>query len=192
MEVKCELRYVNDWVDDLGRHRYRFRRKGFKGVELPVDADPNSPEFMAAYFAALRGEKTNAALAAVTARGGSGSVATAVEEFLTSTTFNSVADGTKSQRRPILKRLLKPGIGNLPLAKMDAAYLQRWLEQAPTPGAKNNRLSALKSFFKWAHEVVHLIETNPVEGIKVTATSTPGHHTWTDEEIAQFRARHPI
>jgi len=192
MRMSTELKYIHHWVDHLGRNRYRFRRRGFPGIELPVDGDPNSPEFLAVYFAALRGEKTNAALAAVAARAGSGTVATAVEEFLASTTFNNAADGTKDQRRPILKRLLKPGIGNLPLAKMDAAYLQRWLEQAPTPGAKNNRLSALKSFFKWAHEVVHLIETNPVEGIRVTATSTPGHHTWTDEEIAQFRARHPI
>src|SRR6516165_4929505 len=87
--AELEMKYIHHWVDHLGRNRYRFRRRGFPGVELPVDGDPNSPEFLAVYFAALRGEKTNAALAAVAARASSGTVATAVEEFLASTTFNS-------------------------------------------------------------------------------------------------------
>src|SRR6516225_2366541 len=192
MRAELEMKYIHHWVDHLGRNRYRFRRRGFPGVELPVDGDPNSREFLAVYFAALRGEKTNAALAAVAAKAGSGTVSTAVEEFLASTTFNSVADGTKSQRRPILKRLLKPGIGNLPLARMDDAYLQRWLEQAPTMGAKNNRLMALKAFFKWAHETAHLIEVNPVADIRVKVVETSGHPTWTTEQIEQYRTRHEI
>jgi len=95
-------------------------------------------------------------------------------------------------RRPILKRLLKPGIGELPLGLMDAKYIERWLEGAPTKGAKRTRLLALKPFFAWACETVHLIETNPVAGIKVKVTETKGHHTWTDDEVEQFRARHPI
>ena len=130
------MKYIHHWVDHLGRNRYRFRRRGFPGVELPVDGDPNSPEFLAVYFAALKGSKTNAALAAVAARSGSGTVATAVEEFLASTTFKDVADSTQALRRPILRRLLKPGIGNLPLAQMDEKYIERWLETAPTKGAK--------------------------------------------------------
>src|SRR6516165_2998722 len=192
MHAQVHLKYVHAWIDHAGRRRYRFRRHGHQGVELPVDGDPNSPEFLAVYFAALRGEKTNAALAAVAAKAGSGTVSTAVEEFLASTTFNSVADGTKSQRRPILKRLLKPGIGNLPLARMDDTYLQRWLEQAPTMSAKNNRLMALKAFFKWAHETAHLIEVNPVADIRVKVVETSGHPTWTTEQIEQFRAHHAI
>jgi integrase len=192
MRAELQLKYVHHWVDHLGRRRYRFRRHGHEGVELPVDGDPSSPEFLAVYFAALKGEKTNAALAAVAARGGSGTVATAVEEFLASTTFNSVADSTQDLRRPILKRLLKPGVGNLPLAHMDPKYIERWLETAPTMGAKRTRLLALKPFFKWAHETVHLIETNPIGGIKVAYTETPGHHTWSDDEVEQFRAHFPI
>jgi integrase len=193
MEVKCELRYVNDWVDDLGRHRYRFRRKGFKGVELPVDADPNSPEFMAAYFAALRGEKTNAALAAVTARGGSGSVRDAIQQYLDSATFNSdYSDSTKALRRPILKAFLKPAVGNLPLAQMDEKYIRRWLETAPTKGVKRTWLLAVRPFLQWCVGDVQLIDADPTVGIKLKYEETPGHHTITAEEIEQFRARHPL
>ena len=78
MQVELKMRYINHWIDDLGRHRYRFRRKGFQGVELPVDSDPNSVEFQAAYHAAMRGEKLADALNAVAARGGSGTVNNAV------------------------------------------------------------------------------------------------------------------
>jgi integrase/recombinase XerD len=74
---------------------------------------------------------------------------------------------------------------------MDRKYIERWLETAPTMGAKRTRLLALKPFFEWAHKTVHLIETNPIEGIKVKVTETPGHATSTAEQVEQFRARHP-
>jgi integrase len=192
MHAEVQLKYVHAWIDHAGRRRYRFRRNGFPGVELPVDGNPNSPEFLAVYFAALRGEQTNAALAAVAAKSGSGTVATAVEEFIASTTFRDVAESTQALRRPILKRLLKPGIGELPLSRMDARYIERWLEGAPTRGAKKTRLLALKPFFAWAHKTVHLIATNPIEGIKVKVAESRGHASWTDTEIEQYRARHPI
>jgi integrase len=192
MRAELEMKYIHHWVDHLGRNRYRFRRRGHPGVELPVNGDPNSPEFLASYFAALRGEQTNAAVAAVTARGGSGSVKDAIEQYLDSATFNGdYVASTKALRRPILKALLKPGIGNLPLAQMDCAYLERWLERAPTRGVKRTRLLALKPFFKWAVEM-HLIASDPTEGIRVKVKESQGHHTWTAEEVEQFRARHPI
>src|SRR5262249_47108041 len=138
---KLKLKYIRGpWTDALGRVRYRFRRKGYHGVELPVNSDPNSPEFLAAYFAALKGDKTNAALAVAAARSGCGTVRRAVEDYLTSTSFlDSSEKSTQALRRPILKRLLKPGIAELPLDKMDEAYIARWLEQAPTKGAQNTR-----------------------------------------------------
>src|SRR5215471_28851 len=55
--MQVEMKYIQHWTDHLGRKRYRLRRRGFKRVELPVDGDPDSVEFQAAYYAALRGEK---------------------------------------------------------------------------------------------------------------------------------------
>ena len=48
MQIELKLRYIQGWTDALGRRRFRFRRKGFPGVELPVNGDPASPEFQAA------------------------------------------------------------------------------------------------------------------------------------------------
>jgi integrase len=75
---------------------------------------------------------------------------------------------------------------------MDRNWIERWLETAPTKGVKRTRLLAVKPFTKWAVESVHLIETDPAEGIKVKVRETDGHPTWTDEQIEQFRAHHPI
>ena len=58
MHVEFKMKYIQHWTDDLGRERYRFRRKGYPRVELPVNSDPSSPEFQAAYHAALRGGRT--------------------------------------------------------------------------------------------------------------------------------------
>src|SRR5215472_2320692 len=192
MQVEFKMRYINHWIDDLGRHRYRFRRKGLPGVELPVDSDPNSVEFQAAYHAALRGEKTNAAVAAITARGGSGSVKDAIERYLDSTTFNDdYSPSTKALRRSILNSVSRL-VGKLPLAQMDRNWIERWLETAPTKGVKRTRLLAVKPFTKWAVESVHLMASDPTEGIKVRVRETDGHPTWTDEQIEQYRAHHPL
>ena len=193
MQINLKLRYIQTWTDTLGRKRYRFRRKGFSGVELPVNSDPASPEFQAAYHAALRGERQDHALAMVAARGGSGTVQDAIERYLGSTTFRAYSQGTQDLRRPILKSFLRAGVGNLPLTKMDDKYIERWLETAPTMGAKRTWLLALKPLMQWAvSKGVELIETDPTKDIKVKITGSDGHLTWTNEQIEQFRAHHPL
>jgi integrase len=190
--MQVEMKYIQHWTDHLGRKRYRLRRRGFKRVELPVDGDPDSVEFQAAYYAALRGEKPGEAVAAVAARGGSGSVKGAIERYLDSTTFNDdYVESTKAMRRSILNSVSRL-VGKLPLAQMDRNWIERWLETAPTKGVKRTRLLAVKPFTKWAVESVHLIETDPTEGIKVKVRETDGHPTWTDEQIEQYRAHHPL
>jgi integrase len=188
--MQVRLKFINTWTDHLGRQRYRFRRRGFPHVELPVDSDPNSPEFMSAYTAALRGERVDDAIAAVTARGGSGTVVNAIEQFLNSTTFKGSADGTQAQRRPILKSVARL-VGKLPLVKMDEGWVLRWLETASTANAKANRFAALKAFTKWAVDMKFIAE-DPCTGIKVKTAKSDGHHTWILEEIEQYRARHPV
>src|SRR6516165_1518513 len=191
MKIEVTMKYVQSWADHLGRRRYRFRRSGYPRVELPVDADPASPEFQAAYHAAMRGEKTNAAVAAVTARGGSGSVKDAIDQWHDSTTFNDEYDtSTKSRRRSLLNSISRM-VGNLPLAQMDGNWIERWLETSSTKGVKRTRLLSIKPFFKWA-VTMKLIAVDPTVTIKVKVKESAGHHTWTDEELEQYRAHHPL
>ena len=188
--MQVRLKFLNVWTDHLGRKRYRFRRRGFPRVELPIDGDPNSPQFMAAYAAALRGEKVDDAVAEVTARGGSGTVANAIAEFLNSTTFRDSSASTQNLRRPMLNSVARL-VGNLPLARMDASWIKRWLETASTVNVKRTRLLALRPFVKWALDC-DLIETDPCANISVKFKEGTGHHTWTDEEIERVRNHHPL
>jgi hypothetical protein len=50
------------WVDEHGRPALPAAR-GYPRIELPVNSDPSSAEFQAAYHAALRGEATQQAFA---------------------------------------------------------------------------------------------------------------------------------
>jgi integrase len=75
---------------------------------------------------------------------------------------------------------------------MDSRYIERWLETAPTMGVKRTWLLALKPFMQWAVTPMGLIEVDPTTSIKVKVRESGGHPTWTDEQIAKFRAHHPI
>src|SRR5262249_32992589 len=41
-------------------------------------------------------------------------------------------------------------------------------------------------------ERMHLIDADPTTNIKVKVTEGDGHHTWTNEEIEQYRAHHSL
>jgi integrase/recombinase XerD len=190
MRIEVTMKYVQRWEDHLGRRRYRFRRAGYPRVELPVDADPSSPEFQAAYHAAMKGEKPAEAMAAVTARGGSGTVKNAIEQYVSSTTFHEYDTSTRSRRCSLLNSVSRM-VGSLPIAQMDRNWIERWLEMSSTKGVQKTRLLAVKPFFRWALKM-HLITADPTDGIKVKIEEGAGHATWTDEEIEQYRAHHPL
>ena len=192
MQVEFKMKFIQHWTDEHGRKRYRFRRRNYPRIELPVNSDPSSPEFQAAYHAALRGEATKQALAIVATRGGSGSVKDAIDRYLDSTTFNDeYSPSTKALRRPVLNSVGRL-VGKLPLAQMDRNWIDRWLETAPTKGVKRTRLLALRPFLQWAVNPMRLIEVDPTDGVKIKVKASAGHPTWTDEQIAQFRAHHPL
>jgi hypothetical protein len=52
-------------------------------------------------------------------------------------------------------------------------------------------LLAIRNLMQWAVNE-RLVEADPTLGIKIKLPDTGGHHTWTDEEIAQFQAHYPI
>lgn len=188
MLVEFKMKYVHHFVDEHGRHRYRVRRNRRHIGELPVNGDPNSAEFQARYHAILRGEKPQAAVAKVSA---SGSVKSAIEQYLDSATFRELSASTQTLRRGILNSVSRL-VGSLPLANMDRQWIERWMESASTKGVGRTRFLAVRPFLQWAHEAVHLIEADPTDGMKVKAVEGDGHHTWTDDEIEQYRKTHAI
>jgi hypothetical protein len=147
--MQVEMKYIQHWTDHLGRKRYRLRRRGFKRVELPVDGDPDSVEFQAAYYAALRGEKPSEAVAAVAARGGSGSVKDAIERYLDSTTFNyDYVESTKAMRRSILNSVSR--LASTACPGSSASFRsRRWIATGSSAGWRRPRPRASSARACW-------------------------------------------
>ena len=178
-------RYVQAWVDGRdGRAYYYLRRRGFPRVRLP--GLPWSPSFMAAYEAALAGPRT--------AIGGGrikpGSVAAVVAEYLDSQQFfGSKSAGTQRMRRGILERF-RAAYGERPLALLPAEWIEALLDAKP-PHAARSWLVTLRSLCQFAVKRGWL-RADPTANIKQRSIKGDGYHTWTEDEIAQFEAHHPV
>src|SRR5262249_12691593 len=56
---------------------------------------------------------------------------------------------------------------------------------------QKNWRSAFRGLFKWA-VAAKLLAANPSDGITAKVAETDGYRTWTETEIAQYLAKHPV
>lgn len=63
--------------------------------------------------------------------------------------------------------------------------------KADKPEGANNRVKALRRLFKWSVANEHM-QHNPAREVEYFHTGSTGHHTWTAEEVEQFKQRHPL
>jgi integrase len=177
-------KYTRAWVDKEGRPYCYFRRRGYPIVRLP--GLPWSPSFMAAYEAALTGPRT----AIGAGRIKPGSVAAVVAEYLDSQQFfGSKSAGTQRMRRGILERF-RAAHGDRPFALLPAQWIEALLDAKP-PHAARSWLVTLRSLCQFALKRGWL-RADPTANIKLRAVKGDGFHCWTDDEIAQFEAHHPV
>src|SRR6516165_417 len=178
-------RYVQAWVDGRdGRAYYYLRRRGFPRVRLP--GLPWSPSFMAAYEAAMSGPRN----AIGAGRIKPGSVAAVVAEYLDSQQFfGSKSAGTQRMRRGILERF-RAAYGERPFALLPAEWIEALLDAKP-PHAARSWLVTLRSLCQFAVKRGWL-RADPTANIKQRSIKGDGYHTWTEDEIAQFEAHHPV
>src|SRR5499427_6950572 len=178
-------KYVKAWVDKRdSRAYYYLRRRGFPRVRLP--GLPWSPSFMAAYESALSGPRT----AIGAGRVKPGSVAAVIAEYLDSQSFfTSKSAGTQRMRRGILERFRR-GYGDRPFALLPPEWIEALLDSKP-PHAARSWLVTLRSLCQFAVKRRYL-RTDPTANIKQRTIKGDGFHCWTDAEIAQFEAHHPI
>jgi integrase len=95
-------------------------------------------------------------------------------------------------RRELAARLPRRPSDKLPYARLEERHIRDIRdEKSGYPEAANSRLKALRQLFRWA-KTDGLIATNPATAVERLRNSSDGFHTWTDEEIAQFEAHHPI
>jgi integrase len=167
------------------------------GVALP--GKPGSREFMAAYYAALGG--SDAPMLTVVEKtirrrtDAEGSVDWLVTQYFNSDAFKPPPIGlaleTQAGRRRTLERF-RADHGDKPFASMQAIHIKALMDEINgSAHAKRNWLKHISGMFGFAEDSV-IRADNPCRGFKrPKAPKSEGFHSWTDGEIAQYRAHWP-
>jgi integrase len=177
--TRLHLKYVQSY-----RGYHYFRRRGSPYVQLPGVV--GSAEFMEAYQRALA-----AAPVAIGAgkRSAPGSVSAAIAEYYGSQAFRGLTGGTPAKYRATLERF-REDHGDKRLATLPKEFVIALID-IMAPHTARNWLKTFRHFIRWC-ESRKLVRNDPTWGIRVKTPKSDGHHTWSEDEIAQFEAAYPI
>src|SRR5262245_26547403 len=179
-------KYVHGFLDRHGKPRFYFRRAGFKRMPLP--GLPWSPEFMAAYEAALKGEAKPIEIGANRTK--PGTVNDAVIRYLRSVAFSGKATTTQAERRATLERF-RWGHGDKRLGMLQEQHIGLILGNL-RPFAQRNMLHALRALMTFA-KAENLIVNDPTVGYKLgRRKDSGGFKTWPEQYITAYRNRHKL
>lgn len=166
-----------------GRKMWYFRKDG-KRIRLPDKY--GSKEFMEAYSDALAGR-----VVSKTSIDKQGTLGWIIDQYKRSHHFQSLGVSTKEQRNSSFRRIIRES-GDVPYSKITRQHIQDAVDRrADKPSVAISFLNAITPVFQWA-ETRGLVNKNPVIGVKRPALRTVGFHTWTIEQVEQFRKFHPI
>jgi integrase len=172
-----------------GKPRVRFRKNGFT-TYLP---DLCAAEFLPAYALALEGAHARAAAPSPeigAARTLPGSINALIVSYYR-LVFPTLAASTQAMRRGILERFREKH-GDKPVDKLEPRHVADFVAaKAATPDAANTLRKILRHLLEHA-VAINMINNNPVLGVARLKTTGSGHHTWTDGEIAAYRAHWPL
>jgi integrase len=169
-----------------GKRRVRFRKAGFSTY---IYSTPWSDDFMRQYAAALDGMK------AETMEIGAGrTIPGSIDALIVSyykLVFPTLKASTRAMRRNILERF-RTEHGKKPVARLEHQHVASIIAaKANTPHAANNLRKVLRHLFDHAI-AIKMATINPVIGVKKLKTTGDGIHTWTEDEVGQFAAHHPV
>lgn len=165
-----------------GRLVWYFRRGKGKRIRLPDGY--GTPEFEAAYRAALTGQEISTHVAR-------GTVAWLVDRYRESSAWAALSPATRYQRERIFGKVLDKA-GGEQISAVKASTIRNGREaRKATPFMANNYLRAVKGLFAWALEA-QLVDENPAAGIKELATKTKGHEPWDMADLRRYEARWPV
>lgn len=170
--------------DRHGKPRFRFRRtiKGRK-INCYLPGPYGSPEFSAAFEAAHEAIKTPSR------RAKSGTVGQLVETYRGSAAFANLADRTKREKRTRLD-WIKRVIGDASYARVKPHHVEALMAKKGGAHAANRVKKDVAQLFGVAAKNYGFAGQNPGQLADSYKASSDGFHTWTDGEIAAYRATH--
>jgi integrase len=157
-----------------------------KGARIRIRAAYGTPEFTAAYEAAIKGET-----APDPAKFNAKTLGWLVDRYRESAAWAKLSTATRRQRECIL-RLLTKAAGREPISRIDKATINKGVERRmDRPHSARHFLQTMRGLFQWA-VTAKLADHDPTAGIKTIRPQTDGHVPWTDEWCDWFEARWPL
>jgi integrase len=177
-------RYVHGFLDRHGKPRFYFRRPGFETVPLP--GLPYTPEFMRAYEGALAGQPRPRQTAARP-----GTMAALALSYFGSPQFGALRPTSQYAYRRAIERFCKDH-GDRRAADLRRDHIVKLMSRlVGKPQAANALRRMLRNLMRHAIDI-GIRGDDPTRDVKAIRTKTGGHHSWTDDEIAQFERCHAI
>jgi integrase len=188
LRTKSGLPKHCSWNSDRhGKRRVRFRKAGFSTYLTGI---PWSEDFMRQYAAALGGVKAEANNIG-SGRTKPGSFDALCVTYYRSPDFLTLKPSTQATRRNVIEKFRRQH-GEKPLKGLARSHISEIIgARAATPEAANKLLKTLRVILN--HGVsLDMIDSNPAIGVKRYKSRGEGFHTWSEDEIAKFEARHEI
>lgn len=179
------LKHISRFRDRHGHLRHYLRIPGRKAVALP--GAPGSPEFMAAYTAAVAAAAQQAPPGP--AQPPAGSLDALAASYYRSPAYAALRGSTQRAYRRIVEEL-RASHGRHPVKLLDAEGVRRLVALKDRPTAKNHRLRILRALCAHAVEI-GMLAADPTAGVRRTPYRTDGYATWSEAEIAAYEARWP-
>lgn len=182
MHVKLD--YLCSDKDRHGNVRYYVRLPGQKKVR--IREAPNTKAFYEAYTTAVGSARRTVAMAIRP-----GSFRDLCVKYFSTAQFKSLDVSTKTWQRRELESICEKH-GDKPVKLMESRHVRKIRnEKQEYPAAANQRLKAMRAMFRWAMEEEE-VESDPTAGVRNIKYAKRGHHSWTAEEIDQYRERHAV
>ena len=186
-DVKKTPEFVSSFRDRHGKVRYRFRRKAYPPAYFK--APFGTKEFEREYAAFLSAERP--AIGAQRIK--PGSVSDVIVRYYRDSAFLDLRPSTQAVYRGVLERL-RAQFGDDPMVAFDAQRIHRLMNamrHKPHAAARLRKLLA-QLFTLARRERIVPGTFDPVRDTRAPKTDGDGYHRWSEDELAQFEAHHPL
>src|SRR5262245_4180247 len=149
-----------------------------KGPRIRIKATYGSPEFEAAYQAAIAGEP----ISKPGNRAAPHTLQWLWDSYRQTGAWLQRSAATRRQRELIMAPILKES-GAVPFAEITKRHIGAGLDRR-SPGAGHNFLKTIRGLFRWAAEREH-VKSDPTAGVAYpTLKKSRGFVPWTREDVA--------
>lgn len=114
-----------------------------------------------------------------------------VDRYYQSPRYNALRPNTQRNYRLGLESACKTGADLLVHEITQSDVQEGVLRKEATPHAAMDYLKALRVVFAFAKDSKYITES-PAEGVTFKKPKSDGYHTWAQEEVERFQARHPV